>query len=363
MSQGPQAPEVVFPEVESKAKFEPAYVKLPAAIIEALETGAIDRLQFEILTLCYKWARRDAYKVYSYSAERVCRALGLDANTANLKQFQRAMRNLVERNIVQYDYEHGRERTYCVWVPRPERFERIGEAEENKLSLWNANVAVPVAVRDATTTSIPMGYGKVAAALVAENVEVMSITNQEACGSKLISPERTPTPERGIAPSAPVGERSNGAGLLKAATVITKTRALTPEQCKLLKEAALHFCSFFDSFYNFTPDRKAAERLLRHYAPQEILFAVERKFPCGDFKKTDMNYFLQHGAETLMQAARLEGTSDTRPKCFKGFEDSRCDATVCKELWQRAVFAWKKIGIAVSSPEQQAKPAMEETTC
>src|SRR5271163_1428061 len=182
------------------------YTRIPDAVFEGLENCEITEDQYEVLSACYHWANRAAgYRVDSYSAERVCRLFGLDADNKTLLRFQRALRDLVERHIVRYDYHRGKERTYHVWVPDPENFERIGTPSENEVSLSQAVDVVRDVVRDADTTGVtinnPAIYGEKTngsdAVRDVETADHLIITNQE--GSKAVSPEREPlNPQRGL---------------------------------------------------------------------------------------------------------------------------------------------------------------------
>src|SRR5271163_1458014 len=225
------------------------YTRIPDAVFEGLENCEITEDQYEVLSACYHWANRAAgYRVDSYSAERVCRLFGLDADNKTLLRFQRALRDLVERHIVRYDYHRGKERTYHVWVPDPENFERIGTPSENEVSLSQAVDVGRDAVRDV------------------ETADHLIITNQE--GSKAVSPEREPlNPQRGLLPPAPSGGAQTPQGFLEPLT----RKPLNAEQCQRFVGIVRDFDLKWQEHFGFDPDEECnTSKLLRDFSPWEI---------------------------------------------------------------------------------------------
>jgi hypothetical protein len=259
-----------------------SYTQIPNAVFQGMASGEFSRDEFEVLAACYYWADRKGWIIRSYSAARLCRFLGLDATEGNVRRFERAARNLLDRKIIRRDYHRGKERTYNVWVPVPERFQRVGSPDENQPGLWcadhevslyQANVGVRVGdnvgvQRDGTqreTSEYNESEPDSVGVSVGESGSSMSITNQE---SREIEPLN---PLRGLLPPAPQGEHSNAVGLFEPFTM--KARALTPEQCGMLAKIAVEFRLTWIQLYQFDPDEKHVSALLRKFSPWEIYVA------------------------------------------------------------------------------------------
>jgi hypothetical protein len=67
----------------------PRFTRLPQAVFDTLERGDINKTQFIILSLLHQWADYATGRIDSFSAERVCRFLGLDRTSANIKAMNR----------------------------------------------------------------------------------------------------------------------------------------------------------------------------------------------------------------------------------------------------------------------------------
>jgi hypothetical protein len=323
-----------------------SYTQIPNAVFQGMASGEISRDEFDVLAACYFWADRQGWVIRSYSAARLCRFLGLDASEGNVRRFERAARNLLDRKIIRRDYYRGRERTYSLWVPSPARFRRVGTADEND-SLWQANVGVlvghNVGLQTNGTPSETVGYS----AMETDNVGVhvgekaypLSIKDQ---GSAKIAPEIDPLPPPGIPPlPSPPGMRSNGAGLEKA-TAAARRKTLNADQCELLNEAALQYVGFTNWLYDFVPDLKATASLLRDFTPQELWCAQLEKFVPGGKQSTRiMAHFFAQGARSIIEAARLNGTSQSVPKFEISIVKGRWKDFPCK--WRIVRDAYEKV--------------------
>jgi hypothetical protein len=153
----------------------------------------------------------------------VCLFRGLDATKANLRRYQRAASDLLVRHLMRSDYRRldpNRDgqamRTYSIWIPRPERFEFVGSAEENAVNLWpprraddgclsvsgfvalleGDNVALQSNVSNGDTITSDEEQSDNVALVVEQNVRGMSSPHQRS--EKPSSREKdTPIPQRG----------------------------------------------------------------------------------------------------------------------------------------------------------------------
>jgi len=333
-----------------------SYTQIPNAVFQGMACGELSRDEFEVLVAGYFWADRQAWVIRSYSAARLCRFLGLDANEGNVRRFERAARSLLDRKIIQRDYHRGMERTYSLWVPSPKRFQRVGTPEENEVSLWGANVGVHVGdnvgVPDYGTPIATGGYSDSepdnVVVCVGESGYMMSITNQESQNPEREIPLNPPT--GGLLPSAPQGERSGDAGLSKT---VHKGKPLTVEQCRGLRETVILYANFTHDKWGFVPNIAHLESLLRRFTPLEILRIQVSKWNPGlgalRYNNREFAHFFAVGAKTLMEAARLS-TKDTQ-SYFDG-SDEQVIAQMTKTqiaqmtkqpMWKAITDAYEKV--------------------
>jgi hypothetical protein len=336
-----------------------AHVRIPQAIPDALESGSISAEQFDVFFYCYLKANRSGYRVYSYSAANVCRFRWLDASTANVKKYERAAADLLARHLIRRDYYRidpkrsaKAERTYSVWIPSPERFQRVGTPDENKVFLWRANVGLlvgdNVGLQSDGTASETSGYSErqtdTVGLLVGVNADHLSITDQESQKQERETPLNPPT--GGLLPPAPQGEHSDAVGLFKT---VHKRKPLTPEQCALLHEAAVQYANFTHALSDsdFIPDVKAIEMLFRNATPNELLSAYLSKQVAShwDLPKSTWAHFFAAGAKTLIESARLNGTFESPMPRLCGIRTH--DSTKWPPMWKAVTDPYEKVfGVA-----------------
>ena len=301
------------------------FVAVPTAVFTALEQCEIDLAHFLILSACYHWANRaKGYRVESYRAERVCILFGLDATLANTKKYQRALRDLADRNIVRCDYHRGTERTYSVWIPYPERFSRIGTAAENRVSLWQANVVTSVADNvvvsdDATSINAEVSDDTQADSVAVVVVErgVSTSTTYQKTNAEKESPLNPPSGRLLPNPASPQGEGAQtpqGSQDNPAHESQPQRKPLNTIQCEALNELTLRYVAFTNWLWNFVPDEQFTRKILHDFRPEELLYIQLEKFPPGaKYSKTTMAQFFIKGARSLIEAARLRQTSLVEP--------------------------------------------------
>ena len=338
---------------------------IPDAVYKALSRGDITAEQFDIYAYSYHEAERPAFMVHSYSAGLVCQFRRIDATEANVKRYERAAADLLYRHLIRRNYYKidtkrfpKRKRTYNLWVPAPSRFQVVGSPEENEVSLWEANVGLLVGDNvGLLIDETPNTTGRYTeedtdnvGLFVGLNANTMSIKDQENQNREIDSP----LPPEGVStpPALVPRERSDATGLLEstptpAPKAADSRKPLSPEQCADLSAAALRYADFIHDVYSFLPEKKSTTALLRIFSPDELLYAHVRKFPPYDrFDKRTMNHFYEgHGAEMLIQAARLNKTSKSLPK--KYMEDFKNSAGGNWEefplKWQSVLDAWQKV--------------------
>jgi len=301
----------------------PAYVQIPVATYDALDTGSLSPEQFDIFSYAYWRASRPEYRVRSYSAANVCRFRGLDATDANVKRYERAAADLLNRNLICRDYyridpsrSNKGTRTYSIWVPNPKSFDKIGTPEEN-LSIWPAVVGLldpdivglPAGAMDSKqntsegteTDNVGLGIG--------QKWHQLSITNQENLKTEREIPLNPP---RGTSSPLPLpGEYSDAVGLEKQG--ITR-KILSASDCARLQESVLFFCEAVRTVYGLSPDAERARTLLRKYGPIEIFFALmatHEPWSYKNVKKTDFAYFFRKSAPQIIDVRRLQQISRT----------------------------------------------------
>ena len=127
--------------------------------------------------------------------------------------------------------------------------------------------------------------------------------------------------------------------------------------CESLKKAALLYADFNSWLYGgFSPDVNYVEKLLRHFTPIEILFAQINRFqPWQGFAKKDMAHFFWKSAKDSIEAARIKGTSKTKPDWITKAEKGEYGPQYCKDFSQR----WKIVNDAwrEAFPAANEKPA------
>jgi hypothetical protein len=297
------------------------FVAVPTAVFTALEQCEIDLTHFLILSACYHWANRaKGYRVESYRAERVCILFGLDATLGNTKKYQRALRDLADRNIVRCDYHRGTERTYSVWIPYPERFKRVGTAAENRVSLWEADVVTSVAANvvvsgDATPINAEVSDDTQPDSVAIGVVEsgVSTSTTYQKTNAEKESPLNPPS-GRLLPRSAPPQGGDAAAGLKPAQESLGQRKPLNSLQCVALTELTLRYVAFTDWVWKFVPDVQNTKNLLRDFRPEELLYIQLEKFtPHEKYSKNTMAQFFMKGARPLIEAARLRQTSLVEP--------------------------------------------------
>ena len=299
-----------------------ACFKTPRAVVHARDNGSITPEQLDIFTYCYAKATLPEYRVYSYSAANVCQFRGLDATTANIKRYERAAADLLDRHTIRRDYYHINPtrsqkagRTYSVWVPAPERFQHVGTPQENEVSLWRPNVGLldtdnvglPTDGTQRETGSCSKTQSDNVGLLggsIRDNLSITHYVDQ--------NPEKeSPLPPAGVLPPAPQGEHSDAVGLENRKPKRGQRKPLNPKQCELLHEAATQYAALASLIYRpFMPDVDDTANLLRDFEPAELLCAQVKQFPLGSrVSNSAMANFFGGGAKTLIEAARLNGVS------------------------------------------------------
>lgn len=299
------------------------YVKVPLWVYRAIETGHITHDQFNVLCFAYYKADWKTLVVSSYSAENLCRFLRLDATQANLKRYRRALHNLVEREVVQYDYRRGDKRPFHLRLPKIETEEieslyiqgvvrdsvrdSVGEFVRQAADLNPADSIEPDAEH---STHVRESV----ALAVRENTLPMSANNH--CNPKIIEKDPLNLPEGRLLPPPPpsTGERSNAAGLEKLHSKIKGKSAgreepLNAKQCDQLRDVALLYADFtlWLSLNQFSPDIEHVKALLRHFHPSELLLAQTSRFELGNkANKRSLAQFFYKSARPAMEAARLK---------------------------------------------------------
>jgi len=106
--------------------------------------------------------------------------------------------------------------------------------------------------------------------------------------------------------------RSDGAGLLENRKPLPSVAA---DNEKRIHDAALQFGVFTDWLWGFIPARQDVMNLLQDFSPLELLYAVIKKFPPSEKYSTKvMAHFFARGARELIDAGRLDGSSESEPQ-------------------------------------------------
>jgi hypothetical protein len=295
--------------------------------LHALEEGRITKDEFNILVYCARKVQWDTMRVPAYSAAQVCRFYGEDANQANLRRYNRALKSLesVTSHSVRDDYRHcrvGNERTYSVFLP----FESPWAAEKSRVSLYEGMSHTDVA-HDVATAVPTNGSANIKATKTCDDSSAemsqplsqgvshtsrhpMSIPTQENQ-----NPEKEPlNPLRGLPPLPSPSGRNAQTPPGSESQNLRARKSLSSEQAAKLDDAARLFADFCNWLYGFVPDIEAVTTLLRHFTAKEVLFATVNKFaPRSEFRKTDMAHYFARGAKTLIEAARIKNCSETEP--------------------------------------------------
>jgi hypothetical protein len=309
-----------------------AYVQIPVWVYEGLEQGEIDIDEYLVLTALYRWANRSAdnnhlpknfprfsgfWRIDSYSAERLCKFLGLDASDAHLKQFRRAERSLEKRKIIKDDYRLGDHRPYHVWVP----------SLEVTVSLCPARVpeAVPEFVPDEGESNRCVGESCEDSASndVRESVPEFgrSVSPKDQYAAKAAQPEERepsqPPLQGGFSPSAPSRGNAQPAGAAQTPLGFDdkppQRKTLNSRQCDDLNILANAFTTLWARYHRgFSGKLSDVKKLLRECSPLEVLIAYRAmavdpstaEFEFKDLPTSRQAVFFDRGAEIAVRTNR-----------------------------------------------------------
>jgi hypothetical protein len=163
------------------------YARVPHFVLEALEKGLIDIVQYAALTAMYHWADYGTGRIQSFSAERLLVLFHEKVNKKSMRRMQRKLKALRLAGWFTWNYKLGVEQPYDVWMSNYfESFEatnsqNVAPSSEKSVA---ANVAAPQPVENTTkpVTAIayPSGLGagrdeNVAANVATEGVRQLSL--------------------------------------------------------------------------------------------------------------------------------------------------------------------------------------------
>jgi hypothetical protein len=131
----------------------------------------------------------------------------------------------------------------------------------------------------------------------------------------------------------------------------------------LLNEAVLQYVSFVNWIYGFVPDVSHTAALLRRFSVTELWYAHVAKFPWHDKSlKTTMTHFYARSAAPLLEAARINGTSQVQPRLAEmEYMVSNWDKDFPRR-WKIVYDAWEKVFGAESTLTAEPELVAEAVT-